>query len=220
MTLYKRLKEHLPEAKSVISDDEFLILNRKDYHLSQVSGPHALLLALAANCGYPYRVLLSFLDQFAKNCPTDDFNIVIADPGLALAAYSVWIQAGGSEDRGTVYAPKGTPKFPEGHDLVGELTRSYNSKCVLGSKAKPPPERLDYFTFVLGNTKSPEQTLFAVDRYAEVSQGLLVLKDYAKTDAADEREYLEGKRIFPSITFEGHAFDLKLTSKRNGEGYN
>ena len=214
MTLYKRLKEHLPDAKSVISDDEFLIVNRKDYHLSQVSGPYALLLALGANCGYPYRVLLSFLEQFAKNCPTEDFNIVVADPGLALAAYCVWIQAGGSEQRGMVYAPKGTPQFPEGNDLLGELTRVYITKCKLGAKAKPPEDRLNHFTFVLGNTKSPEQTLFAVDRYVEVTQGLLILKDYAKTDAADEREYLETKRVFPSITFEGHAFALKTGRRR------
>lgn len=214
MTLYKKLKEHLPEAKSVISDDEFLMVGRKDYHMSQVSGVNALLMTIEANCGYPYRVLLSFLEQFAANCPTDDFNVVLADPGLALGAFSVWVRAGGNATQGKIYAPKGLPRFPELKGLAGEIIQDFHAQGLVGPRAKPPEERLKLFTFVLGNTKTSEQTLFAVDRFVEAGEGLLVLKDYAKVDAADEREYLESKRVFPSITFEGHAFALKTGRRR------
>lgn len=210
MSLYKKVKDQLPASNSVISDDEFIMLHRKDYHLSQVSAINALLMAINVNCGYTYRVLLSHLEQYAINCPTEDFNIVVADPALGLAAFTVWVRAGGSASRGKLYAPRGMATFPDFKGPVGDLVADFKLQTEALVTSKPPESRNNLFTFVLGNTKTGNQTLFAVDRFVEAKLGLLMLKDYARTDAADEREYLETKRVFPSITFEGHAFVLKL----------
>jgi hypothetical protein len=210
VSLYKKVKDHLPATNSVISDDEFILLHRKDYHLSQVSAINALLIAINVNCSYTYRVLLSNLEQYAINCPTDDFNIVVADPALALAAFTVWVRAGGSASNGKVYAPRGVPQFPDFKGPVGDLVAEFKSQTETLVTSKPSETRRHLFTFVLGNTKDSGQTLFAVDRFVEAELGLLMLKDYARTDAADEREYLETKRVFPSISFEGHAIALKL----------
>jgi hypothetical protein len=44
----------------------------------------------------------------------------------------------------------------------------------------------------------------------EIKYGALLLKDYAKVGAFDERDYLESKLVFPTTLFEGHALAMKL----------
>jgi hypothetical protein len=211
MTLYTTLKEHLPAAKSVVSDAESLLLNRRDFHVSQISPVNATLNFLGINVGYPYRVLLSFLDQMAGVLIKDDFNIMLSDPSMAVGAFYSWMRAGGSLKIGKVYAPKGIGRFPEKAGLLGELISDFSRITETSPSSKPDASRNQLFTLVLGNTKKPEQTVFAADRFAEAHTGLLVLKDYGRVDAFDEREYLESKNIFPAVTFEGHAFALKVS---------
>jgi hypothetical protein len=211
MTLYTTLKHHIPAAKSVVSDAESLLLNRRDFHISQISSVNATLNFLGINVGYPYRVLLSFLDQMSGALVKGDFNVMLSDPSMAIGAFYSWMRAGGSLARGRVYAPKGIGRFPEKHGLLGELISDFTKVTEADPSSKPTQERNDLFTLVLGNTKKPEQTVFAADRFAEARTGLLVLKDYGRVDAFDEREYLESKSIFPAVTFEGHAFALKMS---------
>jgi hypothetical protein len=209
MTLYKRLKEHLPDTKSVVSDNESLLINRRDYHVSQISPVNAHINFLGLQIGYPYRVLLAFLDQIASGLVKDDFNVIISDPSLTIAGYYSWMRAGGHMGCGRVYAPKGVGKFPQKTGIEGELLTEFAQSTEANPNSRPNESRRHLFTFVLGNTKKPEQTIFAADRYSEVDKGILILKDYARVDAFDEREYCEGKLIFPAVTFEGHAFALK-----------
>jgi hypothetical protein len=209
-SLYNQVKTLLSDdLKGVISDQETILLNRKDYHLSQISPVNATLDLLNINIGYPYRVLISFLDQFASNIK-DDFNIVLADPSLTLAAFYVWVRAGGGGTKGQVYAPRRVAKIAEKNHLIGELLDDFLKNTKSNPNSKPDDLRNNLFTFVIGNSKSSAQTIFAADRFCDAKKGLLVLKDYSKVDSFDEREYLEGKLIFPSITFEGHAFCLKI----------
>lgn len=209
MNLLKRLREHLPENKGAIADAENLLLNRKDYHISQISPVNATLEFLGFKVSYPYRVLMSFLDQMCAGLIKDDFNIIIADPSLAVAGFYCWMRAGGGGGRGQVYAPKGYGRFPEVPGLLGEMIKDFVSHSHVKAASKPDAVRRPLFTIVLGNTKKGEQTIFAADRYSEAERGLLVLKDYARIDAFDEREYLESKMILPAVTFEGHAFAIK-----------
>ena len=209
-TLYNRLKPHLGNVSSVLSDAESLLLNRRDFHINQISAVQATLSSVGLDISYPFRVMLSFLDAFALGLTDEDFNIILTDPSLAIGAYHVWLRAGGSPQRGRVFAPKGLPPFPQRAGIVGDLITDFVSRADTSPDAKVSEDRSGLFTFVLGNTKSSAQTLFAVDRFIPVQRGLLLLKDFARSEAFDEREYLESKRIFPAVTFEGHAFVVRL----------
>ena len=210
MSLYSDLKAHLPAAKSVVSDNEFLLLNRRDFHITQISPVHASMQSLGTKLGYPYRVLLALVDQIACSISSKYMNLVLTDPSLTLAAYQAWLRAGGGSNRVQIYAPKGVATLPHSKGLLGELIRDFASSVNQSPSGKPEEDRASYFTMVIGNTKSPEQTMFAVDRFIAAKTGVLILKDYSRTDAFDERDYLESKRIFPAITFEGHALAFKL----------
>ena len=209
-SLYKRVQGCIPPQKCVVSDPESLMLNMRDFHINQISPVHATLQSLNVNVSYPFRVFLSFLDAFAQGMRGCDFNIILSDPSLGVAAYHAWLRSGGSRLLGRVYAPKGMPKFPQRDGIYGELFSDFEAALDTTPAATPVNGRKDLFTFVLGNTKSAEQTLFAVDRFVGVERGLLVLKDYARGDAFDERDYLESKKIFPAVTFEGHAFVIRF----------
>jgi len=210
-SLYSRVKPCLGDTKAVLSDPETLLLNRRDFHMNQVSPVQATLQTMQLAVGYPYRVLLSFLDAFAVALPAGaDFNVVLTDPSLGIAAYHVWLRAGGSGKKGKVFAPKGAPKLPMKDGILGDLVRDFMGASDTRPDARPGKTRLCHFTFVLGNTKNAAQTLFAADQFVPVKKGLLLLKDYSKIDAADEREYFESKRIFVSVSYEGHAFALRL----------
>lgn len=210
-SLYSLVKEKLPPKVTAISDSEILILNRRDFHITQISGVNATLTAFGVGLGYPYRVLLALIDQLAAAIPkTEDFNIVLADPSLTIAAFQAWMKAGGTLERGRIYAPRGIAKLPTKDSLLGALVSAFEAQTNSAPIAALPQDRKSAFTMVLGNTKAKEQTIFAAERYADAEKGVLILKDYARTDAHDERDLLEANFIFPCITFEGHAFALKL----------
>jgi hypothetical protein len=209
-SLFTLCKGSLPEHKNALSDDEFILLNRRDFHISQISPVHPTLTVFGVKVGYPFRVLLSMLDNFAAGLQGADFNIVLTDVSLGLAAYQVWLRAGGCSDRGLMVAPKGMARFPQTNGIADEIVRDMIRAADTSPSAKVPEERAELFTFVLGNTKSSTQTLFAVDRFLPVRRGLLLLKDFGRVGAADEREYLESKGILPSVTFEGHGFVVRL----------
>jgi hypothetical protein len=214
VNLYQQTKSLLPAVKAAISDEELLILNRKDYHQSQISGVNAWINELGIKIGYPYRLLLSLIEQISSGSVDGDFNVVLCDPSLTVAALYSWVKSGGSPDYGSIYAPNGVAQIPHRGSLVGELVDEFFAKVDRRPEAKPSHNRAALFTFVIGNTKSAAQTTFAADRFFEVESGFMVLKDYARVDAADEREYLESKLIFPSITLEGHAYALKRGGRR------
>jgi len=209
MNLYQKVKSQLPEHKTALADGESIILNRRDFHISQISPVHAFLNVIGTKVGYPYRVMLSFIDQVGVGIVKGDFNIILGDPSLSLAALYAWVRSGGGAEVGKVYAPKGAAIVPAQDSFFGELATEYRLAVQDGPDARPPEERRDLFTFVLGNTKKSEQSIFAADRFYEVTNGFLLLKDYARVDAKEEREYLESKGIFPSITYEGHGFCFK-----------
>lgn len=209
MSLFAKVKPLVPDAKAYISDQEMLILNRKDYQQTQISPVHAYLNELGLKIGYPYRVLLAFLDQFAVSRSGVDFNVILTDPSMLGAALYTWIRAGGTKERGKIYAPKGIAKLPPRPSILGELITEFEANISSAANSKPDEQRLSLYTFVLGNTKESNQTVFAADRFSEAQSGLLILKDFARVDAADEREYLESKFIFPSVTLEGHGFAMK-----------
>lgn len=210
-SLYHRVKPCLPEEqKIVLSDQESLLLNRRDFHVNQISPVQATLASLGIGVSYPFRVFMSFLDAFAIGLEEKDFNIIATDPSLAVACYHVWLRSGGKKGKGRIYAPKGMPNFPKKDGIVGDLITEFNEAVESAADSRPPKGRLKYFTFVIGNTKTAAQTVFAADQFLPVKRGLLLLKDYSRVDAFDERDYLESKKIFVSVTFEGHAFALKL----------
>lgn len=209
MSLYATVKPLLPEAKAFISDQEMLLLNRKDYQQTQINPVHAYLAEMGFKVGYPYRLLLALIEQFAKARVGADFNIVLSDPSMLAAALYTYIRAGGMLGRGKVYAPKGVQRIPPKNSILGELITDFEQATIRDAGSKVEADRRDFYTFVLGNTKDSNQTIFAVDRFSEASKGLLILKDFARVDAMDEREYMEAKFIFPSVTLEGHGYALR-----------
>jgi hypothetical protein len=206
MSLYKQVKDHLPKNDAVLSDKEFILLNRKDYNINQLAAVHAILKSIDITVGYPFRVLLSFIDSLATACKINNFNIILSDPSMAVAAYVAWVRCGGNAEKGKIYAPKGMPKFPEKDGIVGDLIKDFNI-CI---NANPKIEfNNEEFTFVFGNTKTASQTAFAATNFKNVKKGVLILKDFARTDAEQEREYMEELMLFPYVTFEGHAYIIR-----------
>ena len=206
-SLYKQLKEHLPKKQAVLSDKEFILINRKDYNINQLAPVQAILESINVTVGYPFRVLLSFIDSLATATEVGDFNIILADPSMTVAAYVAWVRCGGSKNKGKVFAPKGIPGFPAQKGIIGDLIKDFQANTDTNPKVEFNKE---VFTFVFGNTKTAAQTAFAATNFKDVKKGVLILKDFAKTDAAQEREYLEELMLFPAVTFEGHGFVIRF----------
>ena len=206
-SLYKELKEHFPKNSVVLSDNEFILLNRKDYNINQLAPVQAILESINVKVGYPFRILLAYIDSLATASKVNDFNIILSDPSMAVAAYVAWVRSGGNKEKGNIYAPKGIPQFPNQIGITGELIAEFTKKIDKNSKLEFDKE---IFTFVLGNTKSESQTAFAATNFKDVKKGVLILKDFARTDAFQEREYLEELMLFPTVTFEGHGYILRF----------
>lgn len=209
MSLFNKVKSLLPDVKGVISDAEILLINQREFQISQISPTHALLTIHGVRISYAYRLYINFLDAILSGLRGQQVNVIMAEPSLTIAAYYLWLKHG--KDMIQVYAPKGRQKVEvAGRGIFHDLSNQFNLSVVAGEKANLDESRKDFFTFVLGNTKTAIQSSFAIDRYLECRKGVLLLKDYGKVGAFDSREYLEEKRVFPCVTLEGHGYAFKF----------
>ncbi len=216
MSLYKTLKAHLPSQEAVISDQEFLLMGRKDYHLSQLSPVHAFLQSAgAANVPYTIRTFLALADLYASGIQAEQKNIVIADQQLTSAAVLVWLRSGANATTTRVYAPRGVSKMPPREGLLAEIYAELSSAIEKNVNALAGRDRPDALTFILGGAKKSTDTLLALDQYVAATNAVMLIRDYARIDAADEREQFDAKRVFPTLTFEGHAVCIKVNCVPN-----
>lgn len=211
MTLYRDLKDQLPPHKTALSDAEFILLDRKDFHLSQISPVQPFVAKLGGKLGYPFRVMLSFLDQFCMGLKGADFNIVLIDPKLILAAYYIFLRSGGDATKGRLFAPNKVAQMPKLDGIFGEIYTDMWRGIDVQPRRALPQERATTFTYVITGAKDAKDIVMAADIFENTQRGLLLIKDYAKVTSVDERDYLDSKGLFPSVTFEGHGFCLKLT---------
>ena len=208
MSLFNKVKALLPDVKGVISDPEILILDRREFQISQISPSHALLTAYGVKISYSYRLYINFLEAVLAGLKGQPINVLLTEPSLTIAAYYLWLRHG---DGVQVYAPKGRQKIEKQEmGIFKEAGEKFNQEVIAGEKAHIENERRGMFTFVLGNTKTAVHSSFAIDRYIEIPKGMLLLKDYGKVAAVDNREYLEENQIFPAVTLEGHGYAFKF----------
>lgn len=212
-TLYKKVENCLKQInpKTVISDEELLVINRKDYVMNEVSPVEGFLQASGNKISYSFRMLLMLADTLAGAIREQKVKILIADESLWMAGFYIWLKVGGNKTNNyCVYAPKGIPKKISHSVFIQNLYDEFYHHTV-HKPGYPFDEQLpDAFTFVIGNTKSGEQTMFAADRYKNVQKGVLLLKDYGKVGAASEKDYLEKGDMFVTATLEGNGYLIRL----------
>lgn len=212
MTLYTKVKDLLPEHKSVISDNELLVLDRRDFHITQISPVNAFIKDTGSKVGYPYRLYLSLVDQFISAGDVTR-TIVVCDPSLSLAAFYAYIRAGGTE-RTRIAFPKGAAKIPKFESIYADTAARFMAS------AKNSVGEVDDGTFlmVLATPKTPADTVYAAELFQKCKTGCILYKDYSKVGLSDERELLEKKGIFLHVGLEGHGLALKLRHKKSVEG--
>ena len=204
MTLYTRVKEHLPPHKSVIADNELLVLDRRDFHITQISPVNAFIKDTGSKVGYPYRLYLSLVDQFVS-ATKGPITIAVCDPSLSLAALYAYVRASGP-GRTRVAFPKGAAKIPNFSSIYGEVATEFmaQAKNTIGEV------EAERFLMVLATAKSSADTVYAAEVFQTCARGCLLYKDYAAVGANDEREYLEKRGIFLHVGLEGHAMAVRL----------
>lgn len=210
-SLFNKLKPYLGEHKGVVSDSEMLLLNRKDYVMNEVAAVEGFLQATGQKITYSYRMLLMLLDSLAGGIRTEKVKILIADESLWMAGFYTWLKVGGnSGENFIIYSPKGLPKKISHSIFMTQMYDEFYANAIKKPGYAFDDINPDGFTFVIGNTKTGEQTMFAADRFKNVERGVFILKDFGRIGGHSEREYLEKNGMFMNVTLEGHGYLLRL----------
>ncbi|MRD55520.1 hypothetical protein GH816_03060 [Betaproteobacteria bacterium LSUCC0115] len=211
MTLYNKVKELLPKHKGAIADETFLLLDVKDYHLTQISTVHQLLLASNTKMSYRDRTYLAQFENYAKLIKTDGVNIVLADNSQTYSAFYFWLFLKQSQRDSTfIYAPRGFSEIIFKLRVLKDLYDDFVTHILQGPGVFPNKDDIEKnMSFVIGSADKMTHTRFAADLFVKVKSGILAMPGWARTENNDERDYLEANGIWPVVTFEGHAFAVK-----------
>jgi hypothetical protein len=209
--LYTVVKDRVQGIKSVIADDQLLVLNRKDFLFTQISPINGYLQVLGARTTYAFRLYLNMLELVSTAVPKESpVTIYVSDDSLTLAAFYLWIRLGASRSGSIIISPRGIAKIEPKSKLTADFADSFYSNLSSTEKTSDLLDCDGAFVFVLGNSKTTEQSVHAADSFAQVKKGFLAVKDFSKVGNFDEREYFESRGIFLTVSLEGHGYNLKL----------
>ena len=211
-SIYKKVKEIVPvsdegQFKSVISEQDFLLFNRKDYYLTQISPSKAFFDSFKGRYAYTDRTYLGMVDGLLQFIDSSlKMRILILDPEELLTAFFIYLRSSSKDI--VVYAPKGVNKFemkPPPNALI-PFAKAFQEKLLTGESAINHTDSDGGETFILASSKKSNYVISAVNKLEKIDRAVLCLKNYSLLGNYDEREYLEDRGIFVTTTFEGHAF--------------
>jgi hypothetical protein len=197
MRLYDLIKDRLKDPQGVISDNEMVVLNRRDFLYSETSSTGAFLrLFNAERVTYEMYSIVDYLHSvLCKVRKPTQVRVFQLSQSMTLPSLAVSVLAGDLAHSVRVHAPRGvqgvSPLDPFAQDLVTRFQAQLNaglSMADIGAEA-------DAVDIVFANASNEAEVTSGLKAFEKVHRGIILIKGYGRAKSPNCGELILGARL-------------------------
>jgi hypothetical protein len=197
MRLYDLIKDRLKDPQGVISDNEMVVLNRRDFLYSETSATAAFLRMFnAERVTYEMYSIVDYLHSVVcKVRKPTSVRVFQLSQSMTLPSLAVSVMVGDLAERVRVHAPRGvqaaSPIDPFAQDLLERFQQQLNSGLTMadiGTEA-------DAVDIVFANASNEAEVSSGLKAFEKVQRGIILIKGYGRAKSPNCGELILGARL-------------------------
>lgn len=212
MKLFDLVKDRLKNPLGVISDNEMLLLNRRDFLYSETSTAGAFLkLFNSERVTYEMYSIVDFVHtSVCKIREGTDVRVFQLSQSMTLPSLAVSAIVGDLASGVRVHAPRGTQALrardPFAQDLVNRFQAQLNSGLTMTDLGADG----DAVDILFCNASNEAEVSSGLKAFEKVRRGLIVIKGYGRAKAPNCGEIILSARLNVHCNLAGFGFCLAL----------
>lgn len=209
MKLFDIIKDKLPDAKGVISDNEICVINRRDFLYSETSSTSSFLRVFGAEkVTYEMYAIVDFISaSLCKVTKKDNLRIYQLSQSMTLASLAVSSMVGDLASSIKIHAPRGIQKVSLDDPFSSLMYQRYetqmNSNLQMTEIGTEPSNSID---IIFCNASNEAEVSSGLKSFENVKRGFILIKGYGREGAPNCGEIILSAKLNVHSTLAGFGF--------------
>lgn len=205
MRLYDLVKDKIQNVEGVVSDNEILALNRRDFNYSETSATSSFLKMFnAQGVSYEMHSLIDYVHSVVcKVSSATGVRVYQLSQSMTLPSLAVSVFLGNKPKHLHILAPRGYQRLAPSDSFANEylerFERQSKSKILLTDVGKGKDE----VDIIFANASSEAEVASGIKAFENVKRGVLVIKGYGRSSAPNCGELIVGANLNVHCTIAG-----------------
>ena len=197
MKLFDLLKPHLKEPKGVISDNEMVLLNRRDFLYSETSAAASFLnLFNAGRVTYEMYSIVDCLHSIlCKLREPTEVRVYQMSPSMTLPSLATSVFVGSLIRTVKIHAPRGCQKLKPTDHFSAELLSRFEGQLDSGLAMSDIGDTDDVVDILFCNASNEAEVSSALKAFENVRRGFIVIKGYGRYNAPNCGDIILSARL-------------------------
>jgi len=197
MKLYDLIKDRIKDPLGVISDNEMVVLNRRDFLYSETSTALAFLkLFNSERVTYEMYAIIDYLHSMVckVRAPTE-VRVYQLSQSMTLPSLSVSVMLGDMASTVRFHAPRGVQAINAKEPFAKELALKFESRLNSGLSMGDIGASDGVVDILLCNASNEAEVSSALQSFEKVKRGFILIKGYGRAKAPNCGEIILSARL-------------------------
>lgn len=197
MRLYDLIKDRLKEPQGVISDNEMIALNRRDFIYAETSSTSAFLrLFHAEGVTYEMYSIVDYLHSVVCKARDPSFlRITQLSKSMTVPSLAVSVFAGDLVRGVEIHAPRGLQPVSPIDSFAKDLHSRFLSQIKYEGERSDSIHEQNTIDFIFANASNEAEVTSGLKAFEKVNRGLILIKGYGRLTAPNCGELILGARL-------------------------
>jgi hypothetical protein len=208
--IYDLVKDRLSGVSGVISNEEFLVINRRDFIFAETSLARAILdMYKAQSVSYEMYAIVDFITASLLKTTKKNVRIYLLSRSMTLPALAAYAVLGDQNEKISIYAPGGLEKIAVKDEFARQIALGF-AKSVDKNLTMQDIGTNNNVDLIFCNASNEAEITSGIKFFERVSEGMILIKGYGKLGAPNCGEIMLQSKINLHCTIPGFAFSLNL----------
>jgi hypothetical protein len=212
MRLFDLIKDKIKDPQGVISDNEMILLNRRDFLYSETSsGAGFLKLFRAERVTYEMYAIIDFIHSgVCKVQKNTEVRVYQLSQSMTLPSLAVSALVGDMSAGVRIHAPRGVQKTDPKDSFALEILQRFNAQLDTGLAMGDIGEREEAIDILFCNASNEAEVSSALKAFERVRRGFILIKGYGRNKAPNCGEIILSARLNVHCSLAGFGTCLSL----------
>jgi hypothetical protein len=212
MKIYDLVKDKLPEAKGVISDNEICAINRRDFLYSETSSTSSFLRVFGAEkVTYEMYAIVDFISaSLCKVKKENNIRVFQLSQSMTLASLAVSSMIGDKVSSIRIHAPRGVQKVIPGDPFASIIYQRFEEQLNTNLQMNEIGKDENSIDIIFCNASNEAEVSSGLKSFENVKKGFVLIKGYGREGAPNCGEIILNARLHVHSTIAGFGFSYAI----------